>query len=36
MQGKKGNKAEIRLPSGNEAVRIRAMNKLLILSLIHI
>ncbi len=32
MQGKKGNKAEIRLPSGNEAVRIRAMNKLLIRS----
>lgn len=32
MHGKKGNKAEIRLPSGNEAVRIRAMNKLLIRS----
>lgn len=32
MYGKKGNKAEIRLPSGNEAVRIRAMNKLLIRS----
>ncbi len=32
MHGKKGNKAEIRLPSADEAVRIRAMKKLLIRS----
>ena len=29
VHGKKGNKAEIRLPSADEAVRIRAMKKLL-------
>ncbi len=32
VHGKKGNKAEIRLPSADEAVRIRAMKKLLIRS----